>query len=1225
MDPANVEGTVVKGGEATAMDVDEGANPAVATGKEDKAPQGDVSASEEEDDDEEEEEEEEALYVLLQTGERLKIPVSEIPRAGDMLGLLKAEGAPLDVWLTFAVEYMKQGRTEDFETVLVEGTSREAEQFFHDDPTGRLKMLNALAAHKISLEEGSGRGRSGDHLAEAVELIHRADMVDSRDSLTWVNKGVLSLVRGEDENALQNFDSALQVDRNNLLAKLGKGTVLFKKREFAGARDQFKRAIREHPGCKANVRVNLGLSYYMLGVESRAIECFERALEMDENEVNAHVALALIELGRATENNFDLQMSQRAMQRLRRAYELEPDNATVLNHMANHFFFRQGHEGRDYGRIERLASKAYRKTHVDAIKAESAYILGRNYHEQDNIIDAAQFYDRALEHWPSFALAQFARAQTLLFKSHADAKNKDKSEQTRAESLALLEKVLRNTEYKNDRDVNMFVAWYHIRMNRRTMAMNMLQHVTAENPDDTDAWLEQARVMQKEKSLTKRQRREALRAYTKAASGLRPVPAWIYTNVGELKYSLGDTKGALDAFRAGLNKANEDGDEVSPEDSITLRFNCARVLEDLGGFSEAEELYNKLHEELPLYTEPLLRLGAIAETHGYTSKAEGFYTKATETKTNPEEAWVRLGLLAQKRGDAKLAKVNFSKVKAARPGEKKRVDQYSKLSLANLAFDSAMALRKSKPDHFKEHLGFAKTWYIKILERNGSNVYAANGLANVMAVEGHSSDAKQIYERLREPDDVANPSVWINLGHVAMEDGRFETAVSLYQQCIKRFKLERDVTLLLNLANALICSDKFEEARSTLLRAIKVDPSDLRLRHNVAHLLLKHGVDVCENPEQRGLEGVLRAVAGFKDAVGLFEWLVATQPSKRRGGADANGAGASDGKTGKKARYLQPPRSPRGAPSEDNAKYFKLLEEVKSASKQSSDGDALEQRRPLEARAAKSDSYKQISLATDLLQRAKAILRNSGKYIQVEELKRGDTQRQMDKLASENEKLNERIANQQREEEEAKKREAEDRERRAKAMADKSREVAEEISFIKQKKTREKEERKSKRGKKGKGKRGKKKEEDDFIVEEQSSVDEDELNNLSESDEDNGDDRDFDPEEARRQKQEAKRRKRVAAQNGSEEDGDDDDDGDEDDEDNDGSSRAKKPKTKRRKISRGKKSSTNNDDDSDSDDEGEDAADADADADADGSASGSAAPTAPKVLADSDDEDELQF
>jgi len=903
--------------------------------------------------------------------EAIEISIENLPPVEDLLGILQAEQADLPRWLDFAVEYYGQNRLAEFERILEEGCSPEVEAYYDHDPMGRLIMLNALAAYKITLAHGTP---NATYLTDAVDLFSRADKIDDKRGITLVNKGLYSLARNEQSEALNQFTQALELDPNNLLAKLGRAAMLFKKRQFKEARDLYKRAIRDHPGCSPTVRVNLGLCFYELGLESRAVECFERALDMDDEDANALVALAVIELGRAQMNQtgLDVQMSQKAMGRLRKAYALQGSNSLVLTHLANHFFFMESDSVRDYSRIESLARKAYKNTDNAEIRAEAAYILGRNFHEQGDFASAKDFYDRSLKHWPDFTLAQFAKAQMLLFKSEKTmavslSKNPDKEkkrkqtvEQTRMKASGIFEKV--SKDYKTDRDTSTFAAWTMSRMNRRQPAQSLLRQVTQLHPEDTEAWLELARIQQKEDVLsqTKKGKREALRAYTKAAKGMQPMPsAFVYNNIGTLQFELHELRGALATFKEGLTKH---ADKIDPEDSITLRFNLARVLEETGDFDEAESIYKQLVEETEgLYSNAILRLGSIAEAHGLFKQAEEYYDTASKQPFNKEDSYALLGKLAARKGELKRAKEYFSKV-----GDKNRPDSFCKLSLANIAL-IAIAHQKPESEEYKQGVEYARDWYRKILERNHGNIFASNGLANCLAMLDSKKEARQIWERLREPDDAPTSSVWMNLGHLAMEEERYDSAMSLYQQCMKRFKLESDPEMHMFLANTYFHVNKFEEAEMALKRAIHLDPSNLSYRLNLATLLCEYGSNICDNKETLTPKLVNKAVSMFQIAKQLFEWLA---------GSNHNAAASIAVSSSKRERFLQEPSSPGGSPSDFN---FTFLEKQKANELNPPETGS---QRPLSVRAPRSlDPFKHADKANEGVVAVNVLLEKSAQHV----------------------------------------------------------------------------------------------------------------------------------------------------------------------------------------------------------------------------------------------------
>ena len=63
---------------------------------------------------------------------------------------------------------------------------------------------------------------------------------------------------------------------------------------------------------------------------------FERALDMDQQCVGGLVGLAILELNNKTQDSI-----KNGVQLLSKAYSIDSGNPMVLNHLANHFFYKK--------------------------------------------------------------------------------------------------------------------------------------------------------------------------------------------------------------------------------------------------------------------------------------------------------------------------------------------------------------------------------------------------------------------------------------------------------------------------------------------------------------------------------------------------------------------------------------------------------------------------------------------------------------------------------------------------------------------------------------------------------------------------------------------------------------------------------------------------------------------------------------------------------------------
>ena len=75
---------------------------------------------------------------------------------------------------------------------------------------------------------------------------------------------------------------------------------------------------------------------FKLGNLAKARLAFDRALDLDKHCVGALVGLAVLDLNMKKPENI-----RKGVQKLSLAYKIDITNPMVLNHLANHFFFKQ--------------------------------------------------------------------------------------------------------------------------------------------------------------------------------------------------------------------------------------------------------------------------------------------------------------------------------------------------------------------------------------------------------------------------------------------------------------------------------------------------------------------------------------------------------------------------------------------------------------------------------------------------------------------------------------------------------------------------------------------------------------------------------------------------------------------------------------------------------------------------------------------------------------------
>jgi len=282
----------------------------------------------------------------------------------DVVDLLRAELAPLDIWCDFAVAYHISGRREQFREILLGVVDAfdvyEMQDFYRQNAKnfagGRLRVLNLLAASATASFVGEELRKEAREAwrQKALEYIGRADKVDPNCEATWLCKSIFWI--GElhhDPNALRNAayyaDSALRSERS-VTAQLAKAAILFHEgkhqealRLYAGALGAGGSAV------PPSVRLGVGLCAYHLGDRRTALAAFERVLALDPANTEALVGAAVLRLeiaearqkgaASAAETARAARDAATASRMIARAADLKPTYSIALNQLAHQLFW----------------------------------------------------------------------------------------------------------------------------------------------------------------------------------------------------------------------------------------------------------------------------------------------------------------------------------------------------------------------------------------------------------------------------------------------------------------------------------------------------------------------------------------------------------------------------------------------------------------------------------------------------------------------------------------------------------------------------------------------------------------------------------------------------------------------------------------------------------------------------------------------------------------------
>ncbi|GLT74284.1 hypothetical protein SLA2020_460900 [Shorea laevis] len=829
------------------------------------------------------------VYIPVQNSEEeVRVALDQLPRdASDILDILKAEQAPLDLWLIIAREYFKQGKIEQFRQILEEGSSPEIDEYYADVRYERIAILNALGAYYSYLGKIETKQREKeDHFILATQYYNKASRIDMHEPSTWVGKGQLLLAKGDVEQAFAAFKIVLEGDRDNVPALLGQACVEFNRGRYSDSLELYKRALQVYPDCPGAVRLGIGLCRYKLGQFEKARNAFQRVLQIDPENVEALVALAIMDL-----QANDAAGIRRGMEKMQRAFEIYPYCAMALNYLANHFFFTGQHF-----LVEQLTETALAVTNHGPTKAHSYYNLARSYHSKGDYEKAGFYYMASIK--------EINKPHEFVFPYYGLGQVKLKSGDFKS-ALSNFEKVLE--VYPDNCETLKALGHIYVQLGQTEKAQEFMRKATKIDPRDAQAFLDLGEL------LISSDAGAALDAFKTARSHMekagQPVPVEVLNNIGVLHFEREEFELALQSFKKavgdgiwltflGDDKLNpyvigvgasildykdmqlfhrleeEDHSVELPWSKVTALFNLARLQEQLQNTDAACLFYRLILFKYPDYIDAYLRLAAIAKARNNLQLSIELVNEALKVNDKCPNALSMLGDLELKNDDWVKAKETLRAASDATDGK----DSYAILSLGNWNYFAAVRNEKRNPKLEATHLEKAKELYTKVLVQHTSNLYAANGAAVVLAEKGHFDVSKDIFTQVQEAASgsvfVQMPDVWINLAHVYFAQGNFALAVKMYQNCLRKFYYNTDSQILLYLARTHYEAEQWQECKKTLLRAIHLAPSNYTLRFDAGVAMQKFSASTLQKAK-RTADEVRSTVAELENAVRVFSQLSA--------------------------------------------------------------------------------------------------------------------------------------------------------------------------------------------------------------------------------------------------------------------------------------------------------------------------------------------------------------
>jgi len=319
------------------------------------------------------------IEIFLDEMKQVSLPI--------LLSILRDETAPLSTWVDAGVLLLSPTvhRPADALTLLSTACN-ELESKSTGNKEDRVRLVAAtgiayLAQTNVSSGGGGGKDskkRNSNTLKstssssnnntntdreDEVRILadahfNRATKLDPVFPMTWMGKALYHLAEDKLDQATFFFETTRRECGDVLPALLGLACIAYKEGKYADCQQLYGRALELYPttgtGHDAAIRVGFGIACYKLGQIDRARAAFTRARDIDADNVEAMVGLAIMDLAhhtlleeKRTWNELPQDVALETKQRMENAIKLmsianmkDNTNAMVQNHLANHYFWK---------------------------------------------------------------------------------------------------------------------------------------------------------------------------------------------------------------------------------------------------------------------------------------------------------------------------------------------------------------------------------------------------------------------------------------------------------------------------------------------------------------------------------------------------------------------------------------------------------------------------------------------------------------------------------------------------------------------------------------------------------------------------------------------------------------------------------------------------------------------------------------------------------------------
>ncbi|RHZ88194.1 hypothetical protein Glove_26g206 [Diversispora epigaea] len=802
----------------------------------------------------------------------MRISYESLPENPDQIcDELKEENVIMMYYIPVALHYNKNRGMPLAAIKVLERGLKEAKGTNEDI----MKINNLIACLNLRMAKYPQGNRipseqeKNELLNEATRHFNIASQISSHDAISWVGKGYLHLMRNDPNMALTAFTNATNLASNNIPALFGQARVYYHRKDYKTALSIYQQILQADPTLtEPDPRIGIGLCYNKLDNFDQALMAFDRALELNPNNVSANILVSTMELDISKQwqligEEERLTNYAAAMRRANKALEINPSHPSALILLAHGYYFQ-----RDFEKLLNATKRAEQYTISKPVLAEAQYQQARAYHIMEEYDKAHYYYAHAILNNNQHQMSKYGYGQMLIKRGYYE------------EAKAIFEN-LRNQHSNLDVVTIIAILHAHAALDEtdKTKKERIFEEfdritkaISEKTYDNPDIFVVKALATEGRnvyKALQSLKLAQKIYVDTK-----EPIPYELSNKMGTLHFKLVEYEESEKCFRNALEACNSLS-FPDREVEVTLKYNLARALEASHKYVDAIELYNQIISDHPSYSLAHLRLSAIEEYHGNYEKANEIYNDLLELDNKDLEFRKRRALNILRHGETRTSRKYLEAI----------LNDYDKNDVVTLTALGSLFLTKArsiKQENMKEqreaNYKKAVDYFQKALKLNPRNLWAANGITVALAETWRLQEAKEFFLKLRERNPL--PEITINYAHVCSHLNDYPSAILAYESVSKKSQ-NKDVQVLewLGRSNYLLAKANkdmkmMEEALEWTQKAFKLNPTSKFILHNIA--LLQQGMAqmISEPGPNRSVEELTKALENAKMANFTFNYIL---------------------------------------------------------------------------------------------------------------------------------------------------------------------------------------------------------------------------------------------------------------------------------------------------------------------------------------------------------------